>query len=274
MDFLTTQQITDYYERHKTTELTLTKDIIEAAGIVTKQIALKCREDLLPCVIYSLSFSNAKIIADSRTGLVQKLKDANQVGSLRLYFNNGTANPLVSFVTFKMGWYTPYGGDKDMALMQLQFTNRPPDDVIIIMGKILDAYANFIKHKEERIPITPETQNKLHIVSPTTFIFIQGFKSPCILRDISFYDAKVIVMVPFEDFKGCEAVLTIDFKEPFRSFSLKGTCTRPEVVKDRKDLTAMSIVFNYDAVPIEYKIRINEYIIQQSRFDRERKREE
>jgi hypothetical protein len=261
MGVLTSQKITVYYERFKSIEVTFTKEIIQVIGLVTQQVHLKCVSDFWPCIIYSSSFQGAKIVANMRSGILDKLAQANNYVSLRYCFKNmDTGNPLTFFVNARSMGYAPYGGSKDVALFTLQFTQRPPDDLIEVMGRLLDANVNSAKRREERILITADSQRKLNILSKESAVFIQGVPRRCILRDISFSGAKVIMMGIAKFLVNRDAALRIDFDDPRESFLLKGKFVRAEDVEGRKDLVALAIQFDETIVSMGYKIRINDFL--------------
>ncbi|MDR1100685.1 MAG: PilZ domain-containing protein [Treponema sp.] len=261
MGVLTSQKITLYYERFKTIEVTFTKEIIQVTGLLTQQVHLKCVSDFWPCVIYSSSFQGAKIVANIKSGLAEKLQQANNYASLRYCFKNAdSVNPVTFFVSARVMGFTPYGGSKDVAMFTLQFTQRPSDDLIEIMGGLLDANVNSAKRREERILITAETQRKLNIASKESTIFIEGVPRRCILRDISFSGAKII-MVGVSKFLVDRAVaLRIDFDDPREGFLIRGKFVRSENVEGRKDLIALAMLFDESSVSMGYKIRINNFL--------------
>jgi hypothetical protein len=258
---LTSQKITSYYERFKGIEVTFTREIIQVTGLYTQQVHLKCVSDFWPCVIYSSSFQGAKIVANARSGLAEKLQQANNYASLRYCFKNtDSGNPVTFFVAARVMGFTPYGGSKDVAMFTLQFTQRPPDDLIEIMGRLLDANVNSAKRREERILITAESQRKLNVLAKESAVFIQGVPRRCILRDISFSGAKLIMVGVSKFLVDRDAALRVDFDDPRESFLLKGKFVRSENVEGRKDLVALAILFDESIVPMGYKIRINDYL--------------
>jgi len=260
---LTSQKINEYYERFKGIEVTFTKEILLVTGLIPNQVYLKCIGDFWPCVIISSSFTGVKIVANIKSGILQKLERANNNVSLRFCFGIADkANPVIFFINTRSVGYSSYGGSQDVALFNLQFTQRPPDDLIEIMGKILEANINSAKRREERILITPETTRKLNIVSKESAIFIQGVPRYCILRDISFSGAKLIMMGVAKFLVDRDAALRVDFEDPKESYLLKGKFIRSEAVEGRKDLIALAILFNESAVPMGYKVRINNYLSQ------------
>jgi hypothetical protein len=261
MSVLTSQQITGYYDRYKARELTFTREIIEATGLIPNQLSLKCGDEFFPCVLYSSSLEGAKIIANAKTGLVLKLQKVHQAGTLKFCFLDYEARkPINVMVNVKSMGYTPYGGSQDTLLLHLQFGQRPPNDLIVIMGRLMEVDANAERLREERIPISPDSQKKLHIVSQNIPILVQGVRRQGILRDLAFFGAKVILLGLAKFLEEREVVLTLEFNEPDKSFSLKGRFVRTEPVQGRADLVTLLIDFDEALVPMGYKIRINAYL--------------
>jgi hypothetical protein len=263
MGILTSQKIGVYYERFKTIDVTFTKEIIQVARLITNQVYLKCVSDFWPCVIYSSSFQGAKIVVNIRSGILQKLERANNMVSLRYCFKNpDTGNPVTFFVNTRSLGYAPYGDSKDVALFTLQFAQRPPDDLIEIMGRILDANVNSAKRREERILITPDSSRRLNLYSKENAVFIEGVPRRCILRDISFSGAKIIMVGVAKFLLNRDAGLRLDFDDPRESFQIRGKFIRSELVEGRKDLIALAVLFDETLVPMGYKIRINDFLSQ------------
>lgn len=263
MGILTSQKISEFYERFKEINVTYSKEIIQVTGLITNQVYLKCVGDFWPCVIYSSSFQGAKIVANIKSGILQKLERANNMVSLRFCFKVADkGNPVTFFINTKSSGYASYGGSQDVAIFTLQFTQRAPDDLIEIMGRILDANVNSTKRREERIVIGPDALRRLNIISKETAAFIQGVPRHCILRDISFSGAKIIMMGVAKFLVDKEAALRIDFDDPREVFLLKGKFIRSEAVEGRKELIALVILFDESMVPMGYKIRINDYLSQ------------
>jgi hypothetical protein len=261
MSVVTSQKIGSFYEKYKAIDVTYTKEIIRVTGMITRQVYLKCVGDFWPCVVYSSSFMGAKVVANIKSGLVEKLSRANNIVSLRFCFKNfDTGAPVTFFVAAKVTGHSSYGGSDDVSMFTLQFTQRPPDDLIEIMGQVLDANINSAKRKDERIAITPDTIRKLKIVSKDIAIFIQEVPRRCMLRDISFSGAKVIMMGVAKFLVDKNIVLRLDFDDPRESFLIKGKFARAESVEGRKELVALAIDFKETDVPMGFKVRLNDYL--------------
>ncbi|MDR2182394.1 MAG: PilZ domain-containing protein [Treponema sp.] len=259
MSVITSQKITTYYERYKTIDVTYSKEIIHVTGLVTQQIFLKSGSDFWPCVIYSSSFQGAKVAINVKSGLLEKLRQANNSVSLRFSFKKpDSETPVAFFVSARVAGYSPYGDSKDIALFNIVFTQRPPDDLIQIMGTMLDANMASAKRRDERVILTPEVIRKMNFLAKETAVFIQGVPRRCILRDISFSGAKLIMMGVAKFLVGREIGLRVDFDDPRESFILKGSFIRSEAVEGRKELIALAALFT--EVPMGYKIRLNDYL--------------
>ncbi|MDR1220501.1 MAG: PilZ domain-containing protein [Treponema sp.] len=260
---ITSQKITSYYNRFKNIEVTFTKDLLQVTGLIMQEVYLKCGSDVCPCIIYSSSFEHAKIVASIKAELLKKLEEANNSVSLRWCFKNPDGgNPAAFFISARSVGFSPYGKSGDVALFTLQFTQRPPDHLIEIMGRIMDANLNFAKRKDERILITPDSQRKLNVLAKETTVFIEKVPRHCILRDLSFSGAKIIMMGIAKFLMNKFIALRIDFDEPRESFLIKGQFIRSELVEGRKDLVALAIQFEEKGIPIGYKMRINDYVSQ------------
>jgi len=263
MGVLTSQKISEYYTRFKSIDVTFSKEIIQVTGMITNQVYLKCVGTFWPCVVFSCSFQGVKVVVSTKSGILQKMEKANNMVSVRFCFKHAEkSNPVTFFVNSRSSGYTPYGNTPDMALFSLQFTQRPPDDLIEIMGRILDANVNSAKRRDERIAISPESLRKLNITSKDVSVYIQGVPRRCILRDVSFSGAKIIMMGVAKFLVEKVVALRIDFEDPRQSFLIKGKFIRSEVVEGRKELVSLAILFDESTVPMGYKVRINDYVSQ------------
>jgi hypothetical protein len=261
MSILNTQKIEALYNTFKGIDITFTKDMIQVTGLITEQVHLKCGSDFWPCVLFSTSFQGAKIVANIKSGLVDKLQKANNSISLRFCFKDvETGNPLTFFVAGRVIGLAPYKNSEDVSLLSVQFTQRPPDDLIEIVGRVLDANVNSSKRKTDRILITTEAQRKLKLLSKETVAFIQGVPRRCILREVAFYNAKVIMLGVAKFIVDKETSLRFDFDDPRESFSVKGKFVHSEEVEGKQEMVALAMEYDEPSLPMGYKIRINEYL--------------
>ncbi len=263
MGYATSQQLARYYELYSTIDVTFTKEVIKATGLIPQQVYVKALGGQWPCVINSTSFVGAKIIAGVKSGVYDKIQQGNTSVSLRFSFMDPEKNEPVSFfVASKVLGVNQYAGSPDLVIISLSYTQRAPDDLIERLGQLLEANINSTKRREERIIINPDSMRKLGILQKETIVFIQGIPRRCILRDLSFSGAKVIMVGIAQFVLNKEIVLRVDMDDPRQAIGIKGTVVRTEDVENRKDLVALAIKYHEAEVPMAYKLHINNYLSQ------------
>ena len=261
MGLVTSQRISIYYDRFKDIEVTFTKEIIQVTGLLTQQVHLKCGNDFWPCVVYMTSFESAKVVANVKTGLMGKLQATNNFVNLRFCFKpQGETNTITFFVAGRVMASAPYGSSQDVNMFTIQFTNRPPDDFIEIIGKVLDANVNSAKRKDVRIPLNADNMRKLNLMSNESAVFMQKVPRRCILRDLSFSGSKLIMMGVSKFLLNKEAALRVDFNDPRETFLIGGKFVRAENVEGKKEMIALGLQFEESMVPMGFKIRLNEFL--------------
>jgi len=264
MGVLLSQKISVYYDRFKDIDVTFTKEIIQVTGLITQQIHLKCGNEFWPCVVYTTSFESAKVVANVKTGLLAKLQSTNNYVNLRLSFRAyGETNAVTFFVSGRVLGTAPYGNSQDVNMLTIQFSNRPPDDLIEIIGRVLDANVNSSKRKDDRIPLTADNLRKLNIMSTESAVFIEKVPRRCILRDLSFSGSKIIMLGIAKFLMDKEASLRIDFNDPREVYTIKGKFVRVEPVEGKKEMVAIGLSFDEASVPMGYKIRLNDMLTSQ-----------
>jgi len=264
MSITTSQQIAKWYELYRTIDVTFTREIIKATGFEPSHVYLKCVGEQWPCVIYSTSFTGAKVVASAKAVLLEKIKRANNLVSLRFSFQTEEkGDPVSFFITGKATGFAPYsqsGGD--LQFMTIEYTQRPPDDLIEIMGKLLEANINSSRRHDDRVLLTPDSMRHIGLLSKNSVIFVQGVPRKCIIRDLSFFGAKIIIVGLARFLVKKECLLRLELEEPREILDIKGTIVRNEDVEGRKDLAAVAIHFDEAAVPLSYKMHINDYLGQ------------
>lgn len=262
MGLVTSQKITNFYEVYKGIDVTFTKQVIEALRLQTKHVFLKCVNFQWPCVIYSSSMSGAKVIASLGEKHFDLLRKANNLVSLRFSFlMPDKPDPIAFFVTAKVIGYNPYSKENpNLHFINLSFTQRPADDLIEILGVLLEANVNSKKRSEERILITADSLRKLGFSAKDVQVYVQGVPRKGILRDISFSGAKILISGLAKFLANKPAEFKLKLEEQDKLLSMKGKILRVESVEGRKDIAAIWMKFDEDAVPIEYKMLVNGYL--------------
>lgn len=257
----TNQQINEYYNKYRENEIIFSKDIMRFLRLDPRQIYVKCAGSQWPCIINSTSFQQAKIIIGTNGGAFQQItrKDAPPV-NLRFCFIESDNQPLIFFVTCRVTDVTPYMNSKELAILTLSFTQRPPDDLIYKIGSLIDANQGFIYRKEERIVLNEDTKRLLGINKKESIIYIQSVPRRCIIWNLSFTGSKIIVLgVPkFLENKDC--IIRLLFSDPTEIIDVKGTIVSVKTVEGRQDLVEAGIKFDENQVPLAYKMRINDFL--------------
>jgi hypothetical protein len=224
-------------------------------------VHLKCGNDFWPCVVYAASFESAKVVVNVRNGILGRLLSTNNLTNLRFCFKPpGDSNTITFFIAGKVLATAPYKNSEDVHMFTIQFSNRPPDDFIEIMGRVLDANVNSAKRKDDRIIITPDNVRKLSLASSESAVFVDKVPRRCILRDVSFSGSKIIMMGVSKFLLDKDVALRFDFNEPRESFIVKGKSIRAEPVEGKREMVALGITFDEAVVPMAFKIRLNEYL--------------
>ena len=258
MAIATSQQINRYFNDYQNTEITFSAPIMKALAMDPRQIYIKCAGTQWPCIINSTSFAEAKIIIGTKGGAFQQIaqKDPPAV-SIRYCFYQSNSQMLSFYISGKVENIKPYANSHELAIVSIKYTQRPPDDFIVTVGTLLDANNNALNRKDERIIITEDTSRKIGLVSEKTIISIQNVPRHCILRDISFGGAKVVLVGIANFLVNKDIVLQLDFDDPRETFHIRGKICKIEAIKDRKDIVAACLAFDESSIPIHYKLHLN-----------------
>jgi hypothetical protein len=262
MAISTSQQITRYYQQHSQVEVTFTKDVIKATLLHPKQVYLKCLGYQWPIVVYSASMTGAKVIANLKTSLSEAIRKANSMVSLRLSFlQRDKVDPLSFFVGAKITGYTPYGQEKpELYFLTLSYTQRPPDDLIEILGRLIDANTSSTRRKEERIPITADSARAMGLNHKEAKVYIDGVPRRCIVRDVSFGGAKVVILGVAKFLVGKPATIRLTLTETDEEIDVEATVLRFEEVEGRNDIAALALQFEPEKTPMKYKLMISGFL--------------
>ncbi|MBQ9495117.1 MAG: PilZ domain-containing protein [Treponema sp.] len=261
MAIATNQQITNYYDFYRDKEVIFSREILRTLRVDPRQIYIKCGGAQWPCIINSTSFLMAKIILGTKGGAFVQITQENPPPiNLRFCFVEQGNQRLSFFILGKVAEVVPYMNSKELAIITLAYTQRPPDDFILKLGMLIEANVNFVQRREDRIIINAESKHKLAIEKEEAAIFVQNVPRKCILRDLSFSGAKVVLLGLPKFVIGKKIVLRLQFMDPYELIDVKGTVLAADFVEGRKDIVLANIKFDEGSVPIAYKIHINNYI--------------
>jgi hypothetical protein len=245
MPSFTSYTINSYYERYREIEITFTKKIAEMTKLISEDVFLKCGNAQYPCIINSSSMAGAQIIISSTASFFEQVRKNNQKVFLRFAFTRlDKATPLTFFIQSKVDGFTPLPDRKNLFFVRISYSQRPPDDLIGILGLLIEeASSNMVKRKEERIAITSVVLKELKIKDQRCVIIFQNSKVLCILRDVSPSGAKVIIQGKGDVFADKQVFLCIQFEAEKNPCVLTASVKRIEEIKEREDFVALGLEF-------------------------------
>ena len=255
------QQIAEYYSTYKDLDVTFNKQVVRAVGLNNSQVFLRLRDLHIHCIVYSSSLSGAKVVANLDKDLLDKIREANNLVSLRLSFLPlETAKPISFFITSKIIGIQPYDLKKPgLNFITLTYTKKPPEDLIQILGDLLDANINAKRRKEERIILDEKNARKLELKTRECRLSVRDHGQKCILRDISFSGTQVITAI----IEGLEEkgslLVELAFESMSGTLNLPGNVMRIEELATQPEFTTLGIHFVESKIPMAYKNRINNF---------------
>lgn len=261
MSVSNSHQMSEYYDFFRDKEIIFSKSNLRALRIDPRQIYVKCNGGQWPCIINSTSLQMATIIIGTSSGAYKEFSGKN-IGpvSLRYCFIDQSNQPIQFFVNCSVQELKPYQGSAELALVTLNFTQRPPDDLISRVGEFLQVNENFKRKLNEPIVLNKESLRELGIPKEESYIFIANVPRKCILKELSFGGAKLLfVGIPkfLENKPGDLKLLFIDTNE---KISIPCIIKSAVFLPNRKDIVYVVLEFIPEDIPMTYKFHINSYL--------------
>jgi hypothetical protein len=125
---------------------------------------------------------------------------------------------------------------------------------------LLEANANAIRRREERIAINEESKRKLSLAKEECTVVVNSVPRHCVVRDLSFSGARVVLIGLSQFLNGKESVLRLEFNEPSEIVSIKGSVVSADLVPARKDVCIASLKFDESTLPLSFKMHLNDYL--------------
>lgn len=261
MSISNSHQMSEYYDFFRDKEIVFSKQNLKALRIDPRQIYVKCNGGQWPCIINSTSLQMATIIIGTNSGVYKEF-NKKEIGnvSLRYCFIDQSNSPIQFFVNCSVFEIKPYQGSAELAIVTLNFTQRPPDDLISRIGEFLQVNENFKKKIDEPILLTKETIRELGIPKEESYIFIANVPRKCILKELSFGGAKLLFVGIPKFLQDKPADLKLLFVDTNEKISLPCIIKQAEFLPNRKDIVFVRIEYNVDDIPITYKFHLNSYL--------------
>jgi hypothetical protein len=260
MSIITSHEISRFYEEYRSTEVTFNKQVMEATGLLSTH--LKAAGTEIRSFLYASSMAAAKVLVpDLRDPVLETIRNAGGHLSLRLTFKRvDKPDPLTFYVAGRMTGATPYDPRNPHAqLVAVDFSGRPSDDLIQVLGVLLEANTNARRRREERIVITPETLKRIGLESRDCVVAIEGADHRCILRDVSFSGAKVLVAGITPSVAGRPVGLKLVRAEGGERVELWGEVARTEEVSGHPEILALGLKFLGEP-PVTYKMMLSSFL--------------
>ncbi len=260
MAILTGFQISRLYDLYNDIDITFTKDIVSATLFNQKETYLRYGGTQKKCLLYSTSMKKCRIIINTGDNFAAKMRDAGNIVSIRLAFNIPGKNDVISFfINAKVTGYSAYTDDgSDLNYAFLTYTQRPPDDLIIILGQLLEANINFQKRKDLRIIINNNNYTALGFTSRDVNLVIENIPRKAIIVDISASGIMAIGVKAFKFHLNKEVV--VKFNSGSNDWQIKGQIVRIDDVPGRNDVVLIGIKLTPEAIPVSFKISIENYL--------------
>lgn len=264
MPSISNQKLFQYYEKYNSKEIAFNSSIIKIVGLEPKKIFLKIKGDPSPCLLYSASMKQAKIIINLDTQTFEEIKKANNFVNLRLsFFPKEAKNPITFFVPSIVKGYNIFkvkSGNQTPFLVTLEYTQKPPDDLIEILGKIIDTSENFEKRKSLRINLEGKIISDIGLSTSRSYAVIDKIKRTCIIKNISAYGCMIILACIPKFIMNKDIMVNLFLIDKTEPLQISGKIVRYEEVANRRDIYGIGIEFYEKDIPYEYKILINNYL--------------
>jgi len=263
MAIITSQQLATYYELYRSIEVTFNKEVTALLGFAQEHVMLKIFGVQWHCIIYSSSLESAKIILNLKPEQIEKLRTGSNLVALRYAFRTSDkVEPLTFFANGRVKGYSRYNStaNPDLYFMTVEFSQRPSDDLIEILGRFLEANVNSQKRKDVRLPVSEANVKKVGFASCNTLVSVENVSRKCLVRDLSFSGALVLIPGVAKFLEGRSAVLKLVLEESGHTLSLAGKLVRVEPLEGRRDITQAALQFDEATVPHAYKLKINDAI--------------
>lgn len=261
MSVANSHQIQKYYDYYRDKEIVLTKANLKSLRMDPRQFYVKCNGGQWPCLINSTSLQMAKILIGTSSGVYAEIQKADAVSiSVRFCFIDQNGQPIAFFVNSNVVDVRPYQNSSELVIVTLFFNQRPPDDLIERVGGFIEVNENFKNRKEERISINANTLKILGIQKEESVVFIADVPRRCILKDLSFGGARVMLVGIPKFLVNKKIDLILLFTETGEKLKIPGIIKNADFFPGRKDIAVVHIQFDENEIPISFKYHINTYM--------------
>lgn len=255
--------IDEFYDNYRDQTVTFNQKVIDELGLITDKISVKCGNSSYSCILYSSSMAEARVIAHLNKEFFIQLKEQGKKVSIRYVFNiPGKRSDMSFFIKSKLTSFSEYSPDKpNLYFLNVEFLNKPPNDLIEILGSHIKQISATQKRMEQRIDLKDSNNDTTGIKMMENYLFISGNGKKCLLTEISIFSAKVVISGKESDFKpGSQAMLIMKAKGLEGVGEMMGYIERVDLINRDDNIYSLIINFDQDKIPPTYKLWIAECI--------------
>ena len=187
MQNLTSQHLARLYEEFGATEVTFNAQVILESGLITSDVRLTVGSRHTPCVLYACSMKGARLIMEVIQAEGDLLTKSSSAASLHLGFRRKDDKaPVTFFIPSRIESLSDYSARRpQMRFANLEFTQKPSDTLVEILGSLLEIKSNELRRRDQRIVMTPDVMKRIGLQSRESCLAIEGTPRRCFLRDPS-----------------------------------------------------------------------------------------
>lgn len=254
MTLLGTSVLQNLYQEYLDTELTFSKEVCLGLGMLPAESTLKWQGELHACVVHSCSFRAAKVLVRMTAQEWRILEFSSRVTTLTLTFlqpKTGKKELYQFNGTLQVLQQHGAGEGEVSILLGITFSHRPPEGFLQAQGSYLNLKKEANQRREDRIALGEESRVVLGLSSLGTTVIVDHIERKCLLRDLSYNGARVILtgVAPFLLDKPFTLAMPLAGKAPL---SIPGKILRAEAVEGHRGLAVIALGYHTDRVPVEY----------------------
>lgn len=256
------KRLDELYELYCDHELTFNQKVIDSIGLSLESICFKVGGVKVPVMIYTSSMKETRVIVKLNIKLSTIIKKHNHIVSLRYSFNTKDKFRDISFfVNSKIISCDKYYEDvPDLYILNLEYLNRAPDDLVLKLGNYLEHQGSLEKRAKERF-ILKSNRDKAGLNLMDNYLFIDGKGKRCYLAEISIFSAKVLVKSTPGEFQKDSNIMLLMKSEALTGLGeMVGTIGRVELLNAKEGLYSVIISFNQTLIPPMYKMWVAQCI--------------
>lgn len=254
MSLLGASVLQSLYQEYLETELTYTREVAAGVGVLPAESSLKWSGELYPCVVHSCSFRSAKVLVRLTADQSKAMEKGSKVTTLTLTFLQTKAGKKELFQfngNLQVLQRHGSGEERVSVLIGVVFSHRPPEGFLQAHGSYLNLKKEANQRREDRIPLTPEARELLGLSSLNTTIAVEQIERKCLLREVSYNGARVILtgVAPFL----LEKPFVLDVPlAGLQSLQIPGNILRAEAIEGHRGLAVIALGYHEELVPVDY----------------------